>query len=149
VAWVDATYLNNAIGSAQVTALGLTGDRLTQFELSARATVSSVLQYAGYALPSDTLESGTVTTAFLQRLTAAILLRDAFALVAGIQLPPDIRELISEGQGMLDGIYAKRLPIPGMQPDPANGYGGNRFSPTSSGTTGARPQVFNLRGTNF
>lgn len=142
--WVSSDYLNNAVGSGQVTALGLTGDVLSQFELSARATVTSVLQYAGYADPGATLTEGALATAFLQKMTAAILLRDAYALRVGIELSPQTQEVISHGLSMLDAVYAKKLPIPGLEPGTRDGYGGVKF--TSSTT---HPRAFNLRGSSF
>lgn len=142
MAWIDSTYLQNMIGSSQVTALGLTGDVLTQYEASARATVLAVLQFAGYASPGDSLTAGQVSTAFLQKLTAAILLRDAYGMRKGIRLSSEAADLISQGVGMLDAVYAKKLPVPGMEPVAQNGYGGVRFSPSSSSSTNGRVSQF-------
>lgn len=147
MAWIDATYLQNAVGSSQVTALGLTSGVLTQYELEARSTVLAVLQYAGYPDPGDTLTAGTVTTAFLQKLVAAIVLRDAYALRTGIEISEQTQETISHGVSLLDAVYNKRLPVPGLEPVARDGYGGVKFTPTSG--TSARPQIFNLRGTGF
>lgn len=136
MAWVDSTYLGYALGTSLRDALFPTSDVVDQYELTARATVVSVLQYAGYADPGATLTSGTVTSAFLQKLLVAIMARDAAATRKGITLP----SAVSEGLAMLDQVYSRKLPIPGLQPDPAHGYGGVRFSPSEG--TGARPPVF-------
>lgn len=136
MAWVDSTYLGYALGSGLRDALFPTSDVVDQYELTARATVVSVLQYAGYADPGATLTAGTVTTAFLQKLLVAIMCRDAAALRKSITLP----SAVSEGLVMLDQVYQRKLPVPGAQPEAAHGYGGVRFSPSEG--TGARPPVF-------
>jgi hypothetical protein len=147
VAWVDTTYLQNLIGSDQVTALGLSGARLTQYELMARGSVVSVLQFAGYTqFTSDTLDTSTptaaVTAAWLQKVTAACLVQDAMALLPGIQLPPPVADSIGRALSELQAVYNKKLPVPNAKPSASGGIGGVKFS------TG-QPQVFNLRGSTF
>lgn len=137
MAWVDSTYLGNALGTSLRDALFPSSDVIDQYELTARATVCSVMQYAGYAAPSVTLTSGTVTSGFLQKLLVAIMCRDAAAIRKGITLP----SAVSEGLVMLDQVYQRKLPIPGLEPEAEHGYGGVRFSPTSASATGARPQI--------
>ena len=150
MAWVTSTEVGYSIGSGQVTALGL-GDATTyaQFELQARATVLAVTQYAGYANPGETLTAGTVATGFLQKLIIAVIARDAYAARKGIQVPPETATMITSSLSMLDAVYSKKLPIPGMDPDTLDGYGGVKFSPTSATSTDARARVFAFRGTSF
>ena len=149
MAWVTTAYVDSFIGQGQRVALFPTSTVFDQFELSARATVTSVMQYAGYADPGATLTSGSISEAFLQKVTAAIMCRDAYAMRKGIQLPAGAQEMISQAAGLLDAVYSKRLPIPGMDPIAANGYGGARFTPTSPYTIGGAPKRFNLRNTGF
>jgi hypothetical protein len=148
MAWVTSTDLGYAIGSGQVTALGL-GDATTyaQFELQARATVVAVTQHAGYAAFEDTLTAGEVSTGFLQKLIIAVLARDAYASRKGIALPSQTSEMITSGLSMLDAVYSKSLPIPGLEPDTLGGIGGVKFSPTTGDS--ARARVFAFRGTSF
>lgn len=149
MAWVDQTYLISMIGTNQVTALGLTtGARLTQYELDARSTVQSVLQYAGYQQFTDTLDASNatvaVTAAFLQKITAALIVRNALALLPGISLPEAVDAAITRSLSMLDAVYNKKLPVPNAQPSSAEvALGGAVFN------TAATPRRFNLRGTTF
>ena len=87
MAWVTTTYVDAFIGQGQRVALFGTAAVFDQFEVGARATVQSVLQYAGYEALGSTLVNGTITEAFLQKLVAAIMVRDAYAMRKGIQLP--------------------------------------------------------------
>ena len=150
MAWVDATYLNNAIGAGQVTALGLTSgsDRLTQMELEARATVMSVIEFAGYGGQfTETLsvatEQAKVTSYFLKGLCAALILQAALEMVPGIELSGTGDAFITRNLSKLDAVYNKKLPIPGAQPSAELGLGGVKFN------TACTPRRFNLRGTNF
>lgn len=141
MAWVTQSYLENMVGTDAVSALGLSSASiLGQFELSARARVITVMQHAGYPTPADTLDTTDVTGAFLAGLCACVLLRDAYQLRKGVSLKEAAASAISEGIGALDAIYDKRLPIPGMDPDPLGGYGGTKGSPYIG--TGARPSAF-------
>ena len=142
MAWVDATYLNNLIEPAQVTALGLTGAVLTQYEAAARATVQSVLQYAGYPTLGATLDPAAVSTPMLQQICAAVLVRDAYAMRKGIQLPQPTREAINDALGKLDAIHQRALPVPGLAQSTSAGYGGV----LSSGAT--RPPTMGRRETS-
>lgn len=150
MAWVTATYLNSAIGASQVSSLGLTSgsDRLTQFELEARATVQSVLQYAGYNDFTETLtettETQKVTAAFLKGLCAALMIQTAMELIPGIELGSGVEAFVSRNLSKLDAVYSKKLPVPGAQPSsPEVAYGGVKFN------TSDTPRRFNLRGTSF
>jgi len=55
----------------------------------------------------------------------------------------------AQAAGLLDAVYSKRLPIPGMEPLAANGYGGVQFTSTSPYSPEGRPRRFMLRGTGF
>lgn len=151
MAWVDAAYLTNAIGAQQVASLGLTtgSDRLTQAELDARATVLSVVEFAGYGGQfTETLsvatESAKVTSYFLKGLCAALIIQATLDLVPGIQLTGTGTDFISRNLSKLDAVYNKKLPIPGAQPTPQNALGGVKFTPRC-----LAPRRFNLRGTSF
>jgi hypothetical protein len=141
--WVSLEYLNNKVGSGQTTALNLhSGTVLAQYELEARATVASVLQYAGYEVPTA-LDSGSITTGFLQKMTSALILKEAYANGPGILMSPQVQDAISDGLGLIDAVHAKKIPIPGLSPSAQNALGGVRFD------TASRPRKFNLRGTSF
>lgn len=153
MAWVDTTYIDAFIGQTQReklftdTAGSYSATVFAQFELSSRATVVSVMQYAGYPAPSDTLTAGTTTTGFLQKLCASVMVRDAYGTRKGIRLSDGTSDAISQALGMLDALYQKKLPIPGLEPASKDGYGGVQFSATTG--TNARRRVFALRGTGF
>lgn len=149
MAWVTTTYVDSFIGQGQRVALFPTSTVFDQYEIAARATVTSVMQYAGYADPGATLTTGSISEAFLQKITAAIMCRDAYSMRKGIQLPQGAQDMISQAAGLLDAVYSKRLPIPGMEPLSANGYGGVQFTSTSPYSPGGRPKRFMLRGTGF
>lgn len=119
--WVNSDYLGHMIGTGAVGALGLNndGDTFDQYELEARATVSAVMQYAGYTAP-DSIDRTTVTGAFLAKLCASVLVRDAYGNRKGVMLPP----FVQDGLDMLDAVYQKKLPIPGLSPNTRDGYGG-------------------------
>ena len=148
MAWVTTTTLGYAIGSGQVTAL-FSGDASTfaQFELEARATVVAVMQHAGYSAPADTLTAGTVSTGFLMKLVHALIEETAYSSRKGIQAPAGAAERIASARSLLDAIYQKKLPIPGLEPDTLAGIGGSKFSPTTGDD--ARARAFALRGTTF
>lgn len=154
--WISDTYLTNAIGSAQVTALGLTAAsaRLVQYELNARARVISALQHAGYSSPGDTLSTTTAaeqeTAAFYQQLACAALLSDAYAFIPGIDLPQQVQAAINRGLNMIDAVYDKRLPVPNVQPDGFDGIGGTRFNTDPQYQAPTTSPVFrSLRGSSF
>lgn len=141
MAWVSQSYLENMIGTDAVTALGLsTAGILAQYEGAARARVISVMQQAGYSSPGSTVDTSTDSGAFLAHLCASVLVRDAYQLRKGVSLREAAQSAISEGIGMLDALYNKQLPIPGMEPDTLAGIGGNVGSPSIG--TNARPAYF-------
>lgn len=137
MAWVDSTHLGYVLGTGLRDALFPDSNALEQYELSARSTVESVMQYAGYASPGATLADSTSTTSgFLKKLVVAIMSRDAAAQRSGIVLP----SAVSEGLMMLDQVYSRKLPIPGLTPGTRDGYGGSKFSATS-GNSGRPAQL--------
>lgn len=153
MAWVDTTYIDNFIGSNQRQKLyvdsagSYDATVFAQFELSARATVVSVMQYAGYPNPGATLSSGEVSTGFLQKLVSAVMVRDAYSSRKGIRLGKEVGDAITDSLAVLDAVYQKKLPIPGMEPVAKNGYGGVQFSPTTGDN--ARTKAFSLRNSGF
>lgn len=159
MAWIDKTYLDNAIGTDQAQALGLEDSlgaltaRFDQYELDGRSTVLSVLQYAGYSGVNSTLtdsdDTATVLNAFLKKLAFAILIQDAYSMLPGISMSQELRQAVTSGLTMLEEVYQKRLPPPGMTPDTANGYGGSQFN-TSGQVIPQTVVVFRtLRGSTF
>jgi hypothetical protein len=77
------------------------------------------------------------------------MVRDAYAMRKGIQLPQAAQDAITQSAGLLDAIYAKRLPVPGLDPAARDGYGGVQFTPSSVSSVGGRPKRVNLRNTGF
>lgn len=168
MAWLDGTYLQNAVGSPQGYALGLlttnsgttTTSRFDQYELLARSRVISVLQFAGYPAPSATLTTPAdasdpvnVTNAFLRQMTCSILLNDCYSLVPGIKITSEAQAAIRVGLTMLDALYEKRLAVPGLTAVALDGYGGNQFN-VNANTGGAQPilttpEFRRLRGSSF
>ena len=59
------------------------------------------------------------------------------------------QDAITQSAGLLDAIYAKRLPVPGLDPAARDGYGGVQFTPSSVYSVGGRPKRFNLRNSGF
>jgi hypothetical protein len=127
--WIDETYMTNAFGASTISALGLTNASVfAQFELGARATVVSAMQYAGYEA-IETLNAGSVTAGFLQKLVSAVMLRDCLNSRKGIKVPVDAEATLSEGMNLLDAVYMKRVPIPGILPVAEQAYGGSTDNP--------------------
>lgn len=136
MAWLTRTFVNLQVGTSFASAVAPSTAVFSQYELSARAFVLSVLQYAGYESPGTALTDGTVTTAFLRKLTVAQWCREASAYRPGIEFP----KAIADDLGKLQAVYDRRLPVPGMTPSSDGGFGAVLSSPTSG--TDARPQVF-------
>jgi len=166
VTWIDGTYVQNAIGSDQGYSLGLlttstgttTTDRFTQYELLSRSRVIACLQFAGYPAPSatlttpaDTADPVNVTNAFLRQMQAAVLFNDCYALVPGIELPKTTLNAIATGVAMLDAVYSKRLPVPGLTATAMDGYGGSKFNTTANTYPPivTEPIFRRLRGSGF
>lgn len=154
MAWVDATILQNAIGAAQVTALGLdTGASLTQYELQARAKVTSAAKRAGYSGFTATLDTSTdaaaLDAAFLQQMTMALIIRSALGLKKGIQLSPATTAVLDDGMAMLEAFFAKSLPMPSTTPNTLDGVGGSQFNTDPSFVNQVTSPVFQLRKTGF
>lgn len=164
--WLDGTYLQNAIGSDQGYSLGLlttltgttTTDRFTQYELLSRSRVIACLQFAGYPAPSATLATPAdaadpvnVTNAMLRQMQMAVLLKDCLAMVPGIELAASAADAIATGISMLDAVYAKRLPVPGLTATALDGYGGSKFNTATNGYPPIQtsPVFRKLRGSSF
>lgn len=160
MAWFSALYVQDAIGDDQAQSLGLLSalsavtTRLTQYELLARARVSAVLQHAGYTPPgvtlSETTDAEQVTAAFYRQMAFAIVLRDACANVPGIELPQAAQDSIGVGLSMLDAVYAKKLPVPNVEPDAFDAIDGSQFNVDPSYTPERGAPVFtSLRRSSF
>jgi hypothetical protein len=147
--WITSTYVDSLIGSTQRAAVdGGSSTVFDQFELGARATVVSCLLANGYTDAPDggsALTAGTLTTGFLQKLTAGVWCRDAYANRKGIALPQVAQDAVSILNAMMaDARNGTRLapPVPGLTRNVANGLGGSLFPATSGTSDGARPQMF-------
>ena len=137
--WIDTAYVDNLIGQTTRLAVAPTTAVFNQFEGTARIKVAAVLQHAGYTSPGTSLTEGQDSTLFLRMLSAAQWCREAFGNRKGIKFPP----AITDGFNLLDAVWDKRIPVPGLEPRAEDGYGGSRFTSTS-GESG-RPQVFSRR----
>jgi hypothetical protein len=140
MAWISQDYINNLIGSSTRAAVAPSTSVFNQFEATARVKVISVLQHAGYASPGTSLTDNLDSTHFLRMLCAAQWCREAFGARKGVKFPPSI----TDGFDLLNAVWEKKIPVPGMVPSTADGYGGSRFT-----SSAARPQQFSrskLRG---
>lgn len=134
--WLSVQYVDNLIGAQTRAAVAPTDPVFRQFEETARAKVIAVLQHAGYASPGTSLPTSGDAAAFLRMLCAAQWCREAFGNRKGISFPPSITDAFE----LLNAVYDRRIPVPGMHPSSADGYGGSRFSSRRD-----RPQVFSRR----
>jgi hypothetical protein len=160
VAWIDGTYVQNAIGSAQGYALGLlttstgttTTARFTQYELLARGRVLSAMQSAGYPLPAATLTgaSDDVTDAFLRDMTAGIMFSTAYGMLPGIEISDATQAAINAGPRMCAAVRDQKLQIPGLQPTAADAIDGSQFNTDPQYTAPPTQPVFTtLRRSSF
>lgn len=136
MAWLTTTYVDNVIGSTTRSAVAPSTAVFNQFEATARVKVIAVLQHAGYASPGTSLTTGLDSTHFLRMLCAAQWCREAFGARKGIKFPP----AITDGFDLLNAVWDKKIPVPGLSPSDEDGYGGSRFSATSGDSS--RPQQF-------
>lgn len=133
MAFIDTTYVDNAIGTATRLALAPTTAAFTQYEGQARSKVVATAAVAGYSL-------GTASSNDLVRLlTMGQWYFFAGGMRKGLEVPPAIADAID----MLDQLRGGQLPIPGLSPSARDGVSGVAFS----ATTGAdgRPQYFSRR----
>ena len=134
--WVSRTYANIAVGTAVMNAIAPTTAVFNQYEHSARSKVLAILAHAGYESPGTALTDGTDSAAFLRSVCVAQLCREAAGNRKGITFPVAVTDAFE----LLNAVYEKRLPVPGMTPSTSAGYGGVKIS---AGTgSAARPQVF-------
>ncbi len=146
--WITTSYVDNLIGSTQRSAVAPTDAVFDQFEGAARAMVISCLQSNGYVGSPDgaaALTSGTLTTHYLQNLTAGWWCRSAYANRKGITLPQVAQDAIAVLNAMMaDARNGTSLapPVPGLSRSTSDGLGGALFPPTSGGGLTARPQMF-------
>lgn len=135
MAWVTLANVESSITTAAAASLGLgSASVFAQYEAQARATVISVMQSAGYSPPTAIDVADGLSGSFLGKLTAALIIREAYQYRKGVRLPFDPSGTISEGLFLLDAVQNKRLPIPGMEPDTLGGIGGNEGAPADGPT---------------
>lgn len=137
--WITSSYVDNLIGATQRAAVdGGSSAVFDQFELGARSTVVSCLLACGYTDAPDgstALTAGTLTTGFLQKLTAGVWCRDAYASRKGVSLPTIAQDAISILNAMVaDARAGTRLapPVPGLSRNPGDGIAGGIFPSTTS-----------------
>lgn len=130
MAFIDTTYVDNAIGTATRLALAPTTAAFTQYEGQARAKVRSAAAVSGYSL-------GTASSNdFVRLLTLGQWYFFAGGLRKGLEIPPALAESID----MLEAVRSGEMPIPGLDPSSRDGVSGVKFSATT-GTSG-RVQYF-------
>lgn len=135
MAYIDTTYVDNAITSA--VRLKLTPDATVfdQIETMARARINSALNHRGISVPL----TGTIPED-VKLATYGVWLRLAYGRA---QLdPPERYNWLLE---IADAIIAGTFPIPSIAASPAAGVGGVLFTDSDSTTTDTVPQVFGAR----
>lgn len=129
MAWIDSTYVDNAIGSTVRSAVtGASSTVFDQFEAAARARVQEAASVAGYSLP----DSGV--TDQLKDLCCGIWIILAYGDRKGLQVPERFRDVLYR----LDMVSNGKARLVGYTPSSRDGIGGSSFSATS-GADG-RPQ---------
>ena len=129
MAWIDTTYVDNAIGSTVRTAVTNSSSTVfDQFEEAARARVKEAASIAGYSLPD------TTTSAQLKDLCCGVWVTLAYGTRKGLVVPERFRDVIYR----LDLVASGKARLVDYTPSSRDGIGGSTFSATT-GTDG-RPQ---------
>lgn len=136
MAYIDTTYVDNAIGSDVRSAVAPTTAAFNQFEAAARARIKEAASGAGYTL------GDTTTSAQVQDLTLGVFIILSYSQTKGITVPPEFRDTFYR----LDDIRTGKAKLIDYTPSSRDGVGGATFSATS-GTSG-RPQVFDRKSTS-
>ena len=130
MAWIDTTYVANAITSTVQTVVAPTGDVFDQLEAQARARVKEAASVAGYSLPD------TTSSAQLKDLCLGVFIVLAYAQRKGLRVPEQYRDTFYR----LDMIANGKAKLVDYVPSSRDGIGGSSFSATSG--TNSRPQQF-------
>lgn len=131
MAWIDTSYVDNAIGSTVRAAV--TGSSQTvfdQFEAMARARVKESASVAGYSLPDSNV------TDQLKDLCCGVWIVLAYAMREGLRVPEQYRDIMYR----LAMVASGQAQLSGYTPSSRDGVGGATFSATSG--TDSRPQQF-------
>lgn len=134
-AYIDTTYVSNAIGSTEQQALA-TGTGLTQLITAASAVVASAFYKAGY--------TSITATDFVKACTMGALLPMLYGKEG--QAMPDTLHAAYLGplQFLMDSVADGRMPDPGQTVSQPDAVGGSAFTESDPDSTDedARPQVY-------
>jgi hypothetical protein len=122
VAFIDQTYVNNAITSAVRAKVAPTDDIFDQYEAQARAIVQAAAEIAGIAL------GDTTTSERVKFVTLGQWVILAYGLQKGLAIHPSIQTSIN----MLKAVEAGRLSL--GDASTRDGTGGVKFSNTTTGS---------------
>lgn len=129
MAWIDSTYVDNAITSTVRSAVtGASSTVFDQYEQAARARVKEAASIAGYTLP-DTTSSDQ-----LKDLCCGVWIVLAYAGRKGLRVPDQYRDIFYR----LDMIAKGTARLVDYTPSSRDGIGGSTFSATTG--TDSRPQ---------
>ena len=139
---ITTTYVNNAIGSSELTALMTsegTSTALTQLIQAASSIVDSALSNSGYTPPTSSAPD-MVKAATLGALLPLLYSRKQIAIPEGYQVYLDSYSMIRDG----------RFPVPGLTPNSRDAVGGVSFSDSDSSVSdGGRPKVYDKLRENY
>jgi hypothetical protein len=132
MAYIDTTYVDNALTSAVRLKLAPDSTVFDQLVAMAEARVNSALEHAGYQAPIVGTASNDVKLA-----TYGVFLKLAYARA---QLdPPDRDEwLLSLADAIREGTY----PVVGVTPSPSAGVGGVLFTESDASIDDSVYQIF-------
>lgn len=143
MAYIDNTYIENAIGNAEHTALFTDSGTLntaarTQLIASADARISDALAQAGYAPPA------TTTNVTIRDGSLGVYIRLAYGR-KGATVPEQFATITSLEERIGNGD----LPVYGLDPSAIGAVGGSKFSESSSSVTGNRAPIFTRDNLGF
>lgn len=134
-AFIDATFIENAIGSAEYDAMTeSTASIGTQLISQASALVASVLEGAGYSYGYTSVTApDLVKTATLGAILPMLYGRKQLQVPSGYHVHMNVFEKIRTGE----------LAIPGVDPDDErDAVGGVKFTDSSTTSTDGKPRIF-------
>ncbi len=132
MAWITSGYMDKFIGATTRAALDASdSDTFDQYEEQARAIVQMFIEPQGY------VDVGTTTTnVTLQLLCASHWYLLAASAKKGLEIP----EAVKTGLALANAVFEGRMPIPGLDSNPADGVGGVKASSTSETSSAGRPR---------
>lgn len=135
MAYLDSTYLNDALGSAVVTALCPSSDVLSRVIAQASAKVDAALKMGGYELTSAEPIANVPEIVKLAAMGQFVKL----AYGRHGRVPP---EAYSEDINLLAGFRDGTIEITGFTQSTVRAVGGHTFSDTSETSDTGKPLVF-------